>query len=497
MRHPPLTTLRRSRAVLPWLALAGCASMIHMPTLPPVPSDIVGHRVSRDAAMADVDFLLTTYDHVHPNLYVHVPRDSVAAMRNAVVRALPDSVTRGELWVALAPIVAGFGDGHTNLQAPTNEAVNAAVRGDLVLPLVFAMDEVGRLIVARSETPDSVVTPGAVVLSVNGHPADSLLGAFSAQMSGERLAYRHLQVAAGFSGLLWLNGIRGPYVVRVRATDGVVREERITTRPRVPIRLRPAAPPRPPGTGFAYQRQADHVGYMDFYSMGGDLGQFRSELTRVFAQIAADSVRTLVIDLRRNGGGDSRMGDALIEHFSDRPYRQDSRKDWRMSDEYRAYIKSMLPGAMRWMPVEYLSGDGRRMFRGPAGGVVTFATDVHTPERAEPFFSGPVCFLIGPGTFSSAVDLASAVKDFHLATLIGEESGGIPNTFGEAYFFELPNTRMIASVSSAFFVRPSGDSTDFRGVVPDIEVRRTAADVVAQTDPVMERARRCPERPRG
>jgi hypothetical protein len=495
MRHPPLTTLRRSRAALLWLALTGCASMIHMPSSPPVPSDIVGHRVSRAAAIQDVDVLLTTYDHVHPNLYVHVSRDSVAAMRDAVVRALPDSVTRGELWVALAPIAASVGDGHTSIASPGDEAIYAAVRGDPVLPVTFAMDELGRLIVARSETADSDVTPGAVVLSVNGRAADSLLGALSAQMSGERLAYRHLQVAAGFSGLLWLNGIRGPYVVRTRTADGVVHEARITTRPRAPIRLRPA--PRVPSPGFAYQLHPDHVGYLDFFSMGGDLGLFRGEITKAFARIAADSVRALVIDLRRNGGGDSRLGDALIEHFSDRPYRQDSRKDWRTSDEYRAYLKSMLPGAVRWMPVEYLSGDGRRLFRGPAGRVATFTTEVHTPARAEPFFAGPVCFLIGPGTFSSAVDLASAVKDFHLATLIGEETGGIPNTFGEAYFFQLPNTRLSASVSSAFFVRPSGDSTDFRGVVPDIEVRRTAADVVARTDPVMERAGRCPERPGG
>lgn len=52
-------------------------------------------------------------------------------------------------------------------------------------------------------------------------------------------------------------------------------------------------------------------------------------------------------------------------------------------------------------------------------------------DLESPHFDGPVCFLIGSRTFSSAVMLANGVGDFHLAMLIGEETGGHPTAFGE------------------------------------------------------------------
>jgi C-terminal processing protease CtpA/Prc len=76
--------------------------------------------------------------------------------------------------------------------------------------------------------------------------------------------------------------------------------------------------------------------------------------------------------------------------------------------------------------------------------------------------------LIGRQTFSSAVDLADAIKTYKLATLVGEETGGRPNGFGEAYVFRLPKSQLAVSVSSARFIRASGDTADHRGVVPDV-----------------------------
>lgn len=85
--------------------------------------------------------------------------------------------------------------------------------------------------------------------------------------------------------------------------------------------------------------------------------------------------------------------------------------------------------------------------------------------------------------------LANAAEDYRLATLVGEETGGIPNAFGEVYSFDLPETRLSAGVSSAYFVRANGDEKDRRGVMPDIKVRQTQADARAGRDTVLERAR--------
>jgi hypothetical protein len=43
-------------------------------------------------------------------------------------------------------------------------------------------------------------------------------------------------------------------------------------------------------------------------------------------------------------------------------------------------------------------------------------------------------------------------------------------------------------------VRANGDTADFSPVIPDIVVRRTAADIRRGFDPVLERAKSCPSR---
>ena len=204
-----------------------------------------------------------------------------------------------------------------------------------------------------------------------------------------------------------------------------------------------------------------------------------------------DSAQTLVIDLRNNGGGDSRLGDELLSHLTSAPYRMESAKLWKMSAEYRAYIKSMVRAPLNHLPVEKVHPIGRRLFSGPDGTLVQFDEQPESHDAREPRFNGTVCVLIGAGTFSSAVDLADAIKTYRLATLVGEETGGRPNTFGEVYYFRTPATGFLVGVSSAAFIRANGDTTDHRGVLPDFEVRRTAEDVRVGRDPVIDRARNC------
>jgi C-terminal processing protease CtpA/Prc len=60
------------------------------------------------------------------------------------------------------------------------------------------------------------------------------------------------------------------------------------------------------------------------------------------------------------------------------------------------------------------------------------------------------------------------------------------------YLFRLPHSQLAVSVSSAFFVRASGDVSRASGVVPDIVVTSSDADVRAGRDAALERARSCP-----
>ncbi|HEY2164255.1 MAG TPA: S41 family peptidase, partial [Gemmatimonadaceae bacterium] len=245
---------------------------------------------------------------------------------------------------------------------------------------------------------------------------------------------------------------------------------------------------------FTYELLSPHVGYMNFRSMGGDLGQFQAAIADMFRRVAADSDSVLVIDLRTNGGGDSRFADELLRYVTTRPYRMSAAKAWKMSGTYRAHLKAFVRAPWSWLHAWNLFPTGRQLFHGPDGTIVELPETAVAHPKAEPFFGGAVCVLIGPQTFSSATDLADAIKTYGLATTIGDETGGRANTFGEAYGFRLPKSQLAVSVSSARYIRASGDTADHRGVIPDVVVHPSDADRRLGRDVVLARARQCSTR---
>jgi hypothetical protein len=480
----------------------GACTLYHTPRLAPAPPG-ADRWYSRAEVAADLDALFTTFEHVHPDLYSVVPRDSMARRRTAFLAALPDSVRRDELFPELARLVALIGDGHTGVFGSGDARRRYLAAGGRTFPISLDVDEDDALRVAGAIGGlPAGIHRGDRLLAINGHDADSLLRDFMLEMSGETTWWRARSAAQSFGGLLWPNHIEAPFTLTVRAVDGstiaaVVPGLTQDSVAAVMARNRATQANQGPRTpNYTYRRLADGIAYIDFYSMGGDPRAFRGRIAETFAQIARDSVRAVVVDLRSNGGGNSKLGEALLAHITDKPYRTEAAKDWRASDEYRAWIRSGLNGALGWLHVEYLVPEGRRLFRARAGTNVHLAEEPRLHDRAQPFFSGPVCVLIGRGTFSSAMEIADGIKTYHLATVLGENTGGLPTAFGEVYSFRLPRTGLVASVSSARYLRASGDTTDRGPVRPDIEIHRSAEDLRLARDPVLERARHCEELPR-
>jgi peptidase S41-like protein len=488
----PEHSRHRIASTLGVFALASCAP-IRVPPPPPVPQAAIGRALARDDAVSDIDVLVHTLEDVHPDLYANRTRDSATAARARLVAALPPSLSRVELWIRLAPFVAAYGDGHTSVEMPREEARRMQAAGALVLPPSVALDNSGRVIVSAVLVRQPDLQDGDRLVALNALSADSLVHAWMDEVSGESDRFRAANVTSAFRDFLLIHSIGAPYTLVTERSDGTRRTislpgiaqdslRAIVTRNRG---QRAASP------NFTYERVAPRVGYMNFRSMSGDLESFKSDVAAMFRRVAADSDRVLIVDLRNNGGGDSRLGDEFLRHVTTTPYRMSAAKMWKMSAEYRAYFKTWVSPPLRWIRAWEFSSLGRRLMNGPDGKIVTLPESPAAHEPAQPFFSGRMCVLIGPQTFSSATDFADAIKTYHLGTLIGEETGGRPNGFGEAYIFRLPRSQLAVSVSSALFVRASGDTTDHRGVVPDVVIAPTDAHRRAGLDPVMERAKDC------
>jgi Periplasmic protease len=186
----------------------------------------------------------------------------------------------------------------------------------------------------------------------------------------------------------------------------------------------------------------------------------------MFSDMKEKGIKNLIIDLRFNGGSSSRLRDMLLSYLTDKPFRQYSRVDVKISKQYRN---------------RKLWGDWPE-----DGSVVKYDTAEFIEPRPDPLrFREDVYVLTSKYTFSSATDFATAVKNFGIGTIIGEETGGLPTCYGDNIYLTLPNSGIRCTVSCKYFVRPSGVD-DGRGVISDYEVKPLSEDLITGKDRVLE-----------
>jgi Periplasmic protease len=176
----------------------------------------------------------------------------------------------------------------------------------------------------------------------------------------------------------------------------------------------------------------------------------------------------------------------LLEYLTDKPYRQFSESLIKISKqeiEFGEYLiknlnlksKQMIENIRKYYPAD----------EDKIGKVQRFSYDLKTPSKNPLRFYGDVYALTSRQTFSSATSFTSAIKDFHLGTIVGEETGGLPSCYGDVISFNLPNSGLGCGCSHTYFLRPSGEDTG-RGVIPDFEVKPEPEDLVTGRDRVME-----------
>jgi len=475
----------RLAALLAPMMLCGACSLTVPASVPPFPAAVLDQKFTPQELAADVDELLAFIEEVHPDPYATLSREEVRARRDALVASFDRPLLRRELQPRLAELVAALGDGHTTVYVPQEEFQRSLAGPQGCFPIDVVWDGASVLVRRTAvAAEDGALAPGARILEISGRPAPELFRTFLARQSGETEAWRASNVEESFAVRLWLEGLQPPYHVRFAAAgDG----HQFTVD--VPGMAFDAVARGPAPTGvvvrFILGRRADGVAVVTIDTFANDLGDFEDWMEEVFGSFAKDRPAALVIDLRANGGGDSRLGDELLQYVTDRPWRQHARKEWKVSEPMKRQLEGMLPAWIRWLPVQYLHPTGWAIWTADDGDLAVFDYDYERP-RDEPLrYTGPVGWLIGPSTFSSASSLAAAVKDCGLGLLVGSGTGGVVSGFGEVIVFQLSRTKLAGQVSSARFVRPNGRTDERGSVPPDLEVRPAPS---APGDPVLEAA---------
>ena len=461
---------------------AGCAGSQARSDADPPPAR---RRLSPADVEADASLFLATLDSVHVEPYRHVTRDELRSLLESVIAALPDSLDERDAFVALQPVIARLGDAHTRLVYPAAPYQRAGREGARFVPFNLLIAD-RRAFVAR-RGGDDIPAPGTEVLSLGDRSIGSVLDSLGRLVSAERDAFREQLVEWNFRALYWAAFGSGDSLRLGLGSPSQDRAVRMATAGE--LRARNGSDPDPPTLAYEVI-EPDRIAVVTIRSMISDGEAFRRFLATTFTAIRRDAPRALVIDLRENGGGNAQRAVELLPYVTAKPFRLASRVETRSSAQLRRRIRSGLPGWLHWVPDATFAVHprGRAIVRAPIGTVVVYRPPMIEPGRQPLRYGGPVYVLIGRATFSAATTMAAMVADHELATLVGEETGGLGSAFTDIHRFVLPRTGLVADIALRLHVRPSGVE-DGRGVLPDVEVRTSAGDRALGRDPVMDRVR--------
>jgi hypothetical protein len=379
--------------------------------------------VSTDERSIDLHTLYATLEKEHKNLYHQTSKEVFRAEYESALLSAP-TLNEIDFYFTASRLAALAGDSHTSVSLTRELAQSLNV-----YPLqVGYVDGAWRLIVTER---DQSFLLGNEILSINGvsfteivERARPLVSYDNEVWFRQRLSqmlniaelYHYLGVVehAGQALTITLDKQEN-YIVEPLTVEAFYQGEYSTL---YDVKPRTAANP-------VYYRslllEQDSILFVQYNACASDseypIDQFIEETLQ---HIAKHQFKKVIVDLRYNGGGNSRLFEPMIKGLA-------------------ALQKEL-----------------------------NFSLDV----------------LIGERTFSSAIMNAVQLKQRTEARLVGSETGGSVNHYGELKYFTLPNSSLVVHYSTKYFVM---DKSHERGSLkPDLVIEASVDDLLNGVDTVVQ-----------
>lgn len=466
-------------------------------------------RITKDAAVEDVQQFFSTLQRAHPDLLAKVSLEDYLKLKQQTRDGIEVKLD-GEGRISVPDIAyllyyaaASFGDAHTSVNWRQPSQLDNS--GKKFPPFLLRYDN-GRFIINGSNDKSMA---GLEVTSVAGKPVTEFLSPILDRISGETLAWKVdcFTDAQGF-WYSFSNVFRSekPVAIGLRDRQGHESERKVEMITLADFeglsrQLTELDDLRDKGTQIHFL-DSDRIAWFIYPEFKLSKGE-KEKIDSIFEEIEAKGCRDLIIDIRDNGGGSSGMGDYILGFLHDGKLAQTSKTRLKVSSDilspeytdllskyvgadaaqkYSAYLRGKY-GDVEGMIVTLHGNEDDEQLNGIVGGTAKGEPD----SGPKNFFRGRVFLLANNGSFSSASMFAAAFRDYGIGTILGYETGGVPVSFGELYVFYLKNSGIPCGCSwkQSFNAKPRpGD--DEHGILPDIpmtsELLRPYQD---EDDPVL------------
>jgi C-terminal processing protease CtpA/Prc len=461
-------------------------------------SAVVSGALAPAETQSDFDLMRKALEEAHSGLYRYSSKSEMDRVFNTERAKLNRPLTKPEFMTVLVETLAQIRCGHTGLTP--DEETQKEVAAARTFPLgVFV--EGRRLLVRSNDTADDkTIRPGAEIVEINGRKTADIIALILPKLAtdGDIETGKLSRIQASFARYYWLFVEQASdFSIKTRDAAGKVVTTKLAGVPEsdrkknsgqnaLNVELQTALGKLQWSTdnlALRFLKDPD-IAQMRIGGFGGN--DYPKWMEETFKTLREKGTRTLIIDLRGNGGGNDMYGAMLVSYLTDKPFRYfDHINVKTISPSFKEHSDWRADREPRLREV---------MLANPAGGYLV-PPALHPGVAEQPPgkypFLGKVFVLIDGGTFSTAADFCAVTHHLKRATFIGEETGGgyYGNNSGMQTILTLPNSKMRIRVPMyEYWNAVPGYDGKRRGTRPDHVVETKLANLLRGVDEQLDLA---------
>jgi len=376
------------------------------------------------------------YNFVNFDIIDDINLDSLYVSFLPKVRTAKNTI---EYYWCLKEFCAHLKDGHTDVNFP--KEIQNQIRGRI--PIQSRLVE-GKVIVIKvfdEELVEQGITPGDEITHINNYAVQKYANLFVRPYWTNNAA--HSLDRTIFEYALFLGPVGETIDITIKNREENSITYKVKRRKNIYRKWE----------SVSYRQLEDNIGYVSINSFGYD--EVVTKFDSVFNYIKKNDA--LIIDLRDNGGGNGRIGWAILGYFTDKPFQIFKWKTRLYRPIWRAW--------------------GRKE---------EIYEEQPTLKNADEtkYYSKPVVLLTRPRTGSMAENFCMGFRIMDRGKIIGGPTAG---SSGTPLVFSLPGGGS-AKVVTTRGLYPDGEEFIGIGIKPDILVTQTIDDFRAGYDRILETA---------
>jgi len=474
----------------------------------------------------DVDYAQHKLQQLHPDLYHFISKKDLEYKFDSLRATITAPMTSYDFFFRLSPVVASIRQGHT-LTIPLTRKLTSAekkiekTKGLTPLALYEFEQFDNRLYIVKNNSDDRHIQAGTEVLLVNGVKPAEIISKYRNTFAsdGYNTTFISRRLGRGFTRFFQYRYGMMDSVPCTLSYNDTIRSVmlRRPVKPKTPeLKKTKAEAKHDSQLKQAESKKRQLLGYDPLRKMYSKLltfpvkdssvaimrvsdfmkGNYSKFYKNSFRLLDSLHTRTLILDVRDNGGGRLREINTLYSYLADCSFHllKKSEVTFRTSLWHFGYYhgQPLLMKAVQTLLLPIIAGvDLYTYFNTVKGNDHKFyfaLPESKLTKVRKTCFKGSVYVLINGGCFSATCLISSNLKGSKRATFVGEETGGSYNgcVAGFLPVSTLPASKLGVRYGLMSIEAPHTSEVDGRGIFPDVKISPTVEDRINGRDPELD-----------